>query len=196
MTPLRVAQLESVGFVWRAGEHQWDEMFSLLCKYVQKYGHVNVPMGTEASTGFPGLGTWVSSQRTAWKNMELFTAGRTPKSTARISKEQVARLDKMGFEWSGMRGRQWEWMWKHLEAFVKKYGNAHVPWNSSSFPGFETLEQWVQLQRKQHLRGLLSAQRMTRLESLGLVWTAVRPNPNLQKQREDAKKPCVWPDIL
>jgi hypothetical protein len=34
-------------------------------------------------------------------------------------------------------------MWKHLEAFVKKYGNANVPLDSSSFPGFEMLGAWV-----------------------------------------------------
>jgi hypothetical protein len=97
----------------------------------------------------------------------------------------------MGFEWHGVLE---QWMWKHLEAFVKKYGNAHVPRDSSSFPGFEALGLWVETQRRHHRRGLLSAQRTTRLESLGL--TCVRMNSNVQKQREDAKRPLVWPDIL
>jgi hypothetical protein len=37
---------------------------------------------------------------------------------------------------------------------------------------------------------------VVKLEALGLAWEVVKPNPNLQKQREDAKRPVVWPDIL
>jgi hypothetical protein len=187
-----------VGFVWDPHKHHWDEMFKVLCKYIQKHGHAKVPESANASTGFPGLGRWVSRQRTARQHMDLLAAGRKPKSNSRISPEQVARLDKMGFEWTGVFGRQWEWMWKHLEAFVKKYGNAHVPTDCSSFPGFEALGPWVVLQRMQRRRGLLSKERVVKLEALGLAWEVGRcvPNPNLQKQREDAKRPVVWPDIL
>jgi hypothetical protein len=200
LTPLRVAQLDSVGFVWDVHKHHWDEMFKVLCKYVQKHGHAKVPQSANESTGFPGLGAWVSRQRRARQNMDLMAAGRKPKSNNswRISPEQVARLDKMGFEWTGVAGRQWEWMWKHLEAFVKKYGNAHVPACCSSFPGFEALGPWVVTQRMQRRRGLLSKERVVKLEALGLAWEVGKwaPNPNLQKQRENAKRPVVWPDIL
>jgi hypothetical protein len=192
-----VAQLDSVGFVWDVREHHWDEMFKLLCKYVQKHGHAKVPQSANESTGFPGLGTWVSQQRRARQMMDLAAAGRKPgRNDLRITPEQVARLDKMGFEWTGVVERQWEWMWKHLEAFVKKYGNAHVPSDCSSFPGFEALGPWVVYQRMQRRRGLLSKERVVKLEALGLAWEVGNRNPNLQKQREDATRPMVWPDIL
>jgi hypothetical protein len=129
-------------------------MFKVLCKYVQKHGHAKVPQSANAWTGFPGLGEWVHHQRQARQNMEILAAGRKPTlnsilaagrkpTLSRISPQQVARLDKMGFEWTGVFGRQWEWMWKHLEAFVKKHGNAHVPLDCSSFPGFEALGMWA-----------------------------------------------------
>jgi hypothetical protein len=64
--------------------------------------------------------------------------------------------------------------------------------------GFEALGHWVVFQRMQRRRGLLSKERVVKLEALGLAWEVDKgaPNPNLQKQREDAKRPVVWPDIL
>jgi hypothetical protein len=180
----RVAQLRAAG-VLDPEFRPWEETYELLCKFVQVHGHTKVPVG-RSLPAFPGLANWVTRQRFARRNMERLAAGIKPSSSHRISPERVALLDQLGFQWSGVEQREaWDRQWRQLQAFVAKYGNAHVPIDCSMFPGFERLGVWVAVQRKQHRRGALSAERTAKLEALGLPWEAGLRNPNTQKIRDE-----------
>ncbi len=106
---------------------------------------------------------------------------------------QVTRLDKMGVEWTGLLGQQWERMWKHLEAFVNKYGNAHVPQDAA------------RVQASRHRGGVCGAAHATPSRAAverarGEAWQSSsrwgfasrRPNPNFQKKRKDAKRRVMF----
>jgi hypothetical protein len=175
LTLQRIARLESVGFVWRVHEHQWDEMFKQLCKYIQKHCHANVPMSAETAAEFPSLGRWVKNQRRARRNMEaLATGSQKVRSSERVSPEQIARLDEVGFEWTGVYGRMWDSQFKHLEAWVKKYAAARVPMDCTPYPGFQTLGRWCSTQRKAYRNGLLLADQVSRLAAMGFPWEVAR----------------------
>jgi hypothetical protein len=48
---------------------------------------------------YPGLGTWVSRQRTAYSNEQKLRQGLPVKGSARIGTYQIAKLETLGFQW-------------------------------------------------------------------------------------------------
>ena len=105
----RIALLEALGFVWDPTMEQWEQGFSALEAYKREFGNCLVTRGTEYA-GIK-LGSWVDTQRNR-KN--------------RLSEEQIARLDALGFVWNALL-EQWEQGFSALEAYKKEFGNCLVP---------------------------------------------------------------------
>eukprot|EP00978_Attheya_sp_CCMP212_P002082 scaffold4310_cov42-Attheya_sp.AAC.1 len=87
LTPERVAELDSFGFVWASAlEEQWNIMFTRLWQFKQQYGHCNVPKSFKGyGDNDPHLGSWVFRQR---------------RNTAdSLSLERKEKLDSIGFLW-------------------------------------------------------------------------------------------------
>merc|ERR1712146_325551 len=97
----RVRLLDSVGFDWGRCSHSWDEMFQNLIAYKNQYNTVNVPRKYNQDRQ---LGTWVSSQRTAYKN-------------GKLSEERTERLDSIG---NPIRVNGWKPtnVWWHTRRFT------------------------------------------------------------------------------
>ena len=68
----------------------WNESFSLLVAYREKYGHCNTPYYYAPDRY---LGDWVAKQRKNRDNPKL------------LSQEQRDRLDEIGFEWCSTQDR-------------------------------------------------------------------------------------------
>ena len=66
-------------------------------KVMPKHGHCKVP---QKHPDEPKLGRWVGSQRTYKKKLEASHPGQ------RITKERVAKLDELGFEWVVGQGKR------------------------------------------------------------------------------------------
>lgn len=79
--------LDRVNFDWGPRKHGWDANFTLLLKFKNEHGHVDVPVkhSTNCQRKFR-LGHWVQSQRAFYRNKTL--------STSRIQK-----LEAIGFKW-------------------------------------------------------------------------------------------------
>lgn len=84
----------------------------------------------------------------------------------KLSKEQLYRLEKIGFVWDVL-STAWEEGFKTLEAYEDKHGDCLVPRNYQTSSGF-LLGDWVHKQRNR--RNKLSKERQTYLETLGFVW--------------------------
>lgn len=89
LSPIRVAQLEELGFAWDPREASWDRMYAELEQYLHEQGNCNV---SARSKRHARLGTWVSSQRALYRRGDLSSA-------------RKARLDALGFEWSRKAGQ-------------------------------------------------------------------------------------------
>mmetsp|Transcript_30668 Transcript_30668/g.72376 ORF Transcript_30668/g.72376 Transcript_30668/m.72376 type:complete len:717 (+) Transcript_30668:169-2319(+) len=84
MSEKRLQLLNKVGFVWDPQEVQWAEMFDRLCKYQEDHnGCTKVPRSYAPD---PELGSWLNTQRRAYKRMTL-------------PQERINRLDAIGFIW-------------------------------------------------------------------------------------------------
>ena len=108
----QVDRLNKLGFVWDAYRHAWEQGFDKLQDYQAEHGDLIVPCKYRSADGFC-LGPWVNTQRTA-------------KSRGKLSKEQVGRLNKLGFVWD-VRGHAWEKGFDKLQAYQAEYGDLMVP---------------------------------------------------------------------
>jgi len=150
LEPEYVDRLNKIGFVWNPYEEFWEQMFTMLTEYKDKYGHCKVPNQYSEN---PQLGRWVQHQRQAKKKGEL-------------SKERIERLNDLGFLWS-LLDEQWEKKFTKLVEYKKIHGNCHVPKRFTENP---TLGTWVQNQRIKKQKGKLSQEHIQRLEAIGFTW--------------------------
>jgi hypothetical protein len=65
LSPDRIDQLESIGFMWKVplkDDDKWERVFQRLLVYKDQHGDTNVPIAY-TDGGSPHLGMWVSDQR-------------------------------------------------------------------------------------------------------------------------------------
>jgi hypothetical protein len=76
--------LKEIGFVWEPRDINWEEMFDALREFKKNHGHCNVPSGW---SGNQRLANWVAVQRQFYRKEKL-------------SKDQIKRLEDIGFVWN------------------------------------------------------------------------------------------------
>jgi hypothetical protein len=158
----RIARLEAIGFEWSHPRKavspgaQWEEMFSHLERFREEHGHTEVPRGFD---GVPGLRRWVLRQRELRKKESL-------------GSERCERLEAIGFAWQSVRQARnlrelWETRFQQLLQYRQRFGHCRVPakWREDL-----PLGHWVHVQREFKKRGILSAERVQRLEAIGFQW--------------------------
>ncbi len=86
----RIAALDTVEFSWRVSwsggrpsGQAWEAMFAMLKNFHLENGHANVPQTFAANRK---LAWWVTTQRRKYRK-------------GKLTESQVARLNKLGFEW-------------------------------------------------------------------------------------------------
>lgn len=128
-SPDRIRRLKAVEFSWNPVEETWEQNYSRLEKYVQRYGNALVPIRWSEDYE---LGQWVG----------LLRDERTRK---KLSKENIERLNALGFVWDAV-SEKWERRLKELEDFVRGHGHCRVP---SKSPKYGTLGKWLSYQLSQ-----------------------------------------------
>ena len=165
----RVDQLLSIGFEWDAQpfnaknaskavlseaevealERTWEEMFSELVSFFKLQGHCNVPTKWAAK---PSLSYWTNQQRTA-------------KRENRLTREQVVRLEEVGFGWTGYDS-EWDTMFATLAEHLRPMHNGKP--RNGVVSG--KLQRWMLTQRQLKKRGELAVERERRLNGIGFEW--------------------------
>lgn len=71
----------------------------------------------------------ITTQRQAYRAERVRQAGGSPKCKCRISANQVARLEVIGFEWEmhDVFAARWEERFRSLLRFLEQHGHARVP---------------------------------------------------------------------
>ena len=104
------------------------------------------------------LGSWVSNQRTAYKNKS-------------ITKEHLDRLNYIGFAWVGkapwINTATWEEIYQQLVAYKKEHKNTKVPQSYKEDPKLGT---WVSKQRTAYNTEKTTEERKLVLTSLCFLW--------------------------
>jgi hypothetical protein len=142
---------------WKVIGDRWEEGFRHLCAFVEQTGHASVPQTYKTPDRFL-LGTWVNSQRDAFRQ-------------CRLDAGYQIRIENLHPTWSwAPHTDKWEEGFQHLCEFVAKHGHARVPNEYRTADGF-LLRSWVKEQRSVYRRGKLSDDRKARLENLDPSWT-------------------------
>lgn len=95
MTQARIAQLESVGFVWDSHEATWWDRFNDLKAYQAVHGNCMVPTKYQPN---PRLGTWVHHQRRQHRKLKHG-------KTSHMTHERMEALESIGFCWTPRNGK-------------------------------------------------------------------------------------------
>ena len=131
----RIDWLINIGFKWalnvKCSEVPWETRFNELVQYEAKHGDCNVPkkQGT--------LGTWVRSQRAAYK-------------AGSLAQDRIDRLSSIDFKWALKEADvPWETRFNELVQYKEKHGDCNVPQRQGQ------LGTWVDKQRFNCMKGKL-----------------------------------------
>ena len=130
----------------------WEFFFGLLQAYEEKMGHLLVP-GKHMEGGYP-LGTWVNHQRSR-KYL--------------LTQERIVRLDALP-KWTwDPRTDVWEKSLEMVKKYIEREGHGNIP-QSYVEDGIK-LGSWVNTQRFDRKKAILTSERITELEGItGWFW--------------------------
>ena len=133
----------------------WDEMFDLLCKYVEIEGHARVR--DKSTWQGAKLGTWVSTQRLR-------------KAQGTITQDQLERLEALTrWSWNPIED-DWHETYKELLSFIDTHGHGRP---NRIDPQESELAQWIGVQRSAYKDKKINAERVELLEKVpGWLWSA------------------------
>ena len=152
---------------------QWEDRFSELKEFKQKYGHTCVPNKYPPN---PSLGHWVRKQRALFNHLK--NGGKR-----NLSVERVKRLNELNFQWGLRNSATWNKHFSELQEFKQEWGHCNVPQKYEQCP---KLGSWVNTQRTQYAllnkgdKSMINDERMLQLETLGFQWK-VKKSINLKK---------------
>ena len=151
----KIRRLESIGMIWDVRSHGWEIMYEQAQAFYCLHGHLRVSKDTGPDESRK-LGQWISTQRAEYKK------GTNPFFT----EERIKRLEAIGMVWEASVDSEavWENWYEKAAVFFGK--NGHL------FPPKGPLRTWILAQRaaKRGKRGMLSADKIKRLEAIGMVW--------------------------
>ena len=89
-----------------------------------------------------------------------------------LSNEQIKRLKDLGIIWN-CESVSWETAFNYAVEYSKEHGTLQMPGQYKDRDGF-CLGNWIRAQRKKKFAGTLSAERINRLEAIGMDWISKR----------------------
>jgi hypothetical protein len=150
----RINKLNELGFSWaldwkKSNQDSWVQKYEELKEFKEKNGNCNVPF----SSGM--MGNWVIRQR------KLFKQGR-------LTEDRINKLNELGFQWSVFSQESyqelWDQKWRELRDWKEKVGHCNVSAKSGK------LGRWIAKQRDYYKKGMLSQERINKLNELGFQW--------------------------
>ncbi len=147
--------LESIGMKWDSQiMRNWLEKYRLAKRYYEEHGDLIIKVKYIAPDG-THLGTWISTQRTHYNDGTL-------------TDEQIELLEKIGMVWNRDDSR-WESSYSYAVRYVESGGDINALPEEYLIDDFN-LTRWIRAQRDRKKQGKMSADRVKKLEKLGLRW--------------------------
>ena len=153
----QVERLDALGMDWtNRNDRKWMSLYDVAAAYYHEHGNLNVPSEYVTPDGVL-LGKWVARQRYAYLNPD--------RSSARVTPERKALLDKLGMVWE--KYDPWQERYDLALAYKTEHGDLEIP------PVYKTadgvwLGSWVSRQRQTLNSGssALSSERRKLLRTL------------------------------
>ena len=149
----RTSALESIGFKWQVRDEEWEERFAILERLHRDGRDVNL-VDRIVIDGIR-IGLWVKNQRKRYK-------------VGKLSSARITRLESMGLKLDVL-DMKWEKNFSILERLYREGKDVNL--GCGVIISEIKIGEWIQSQRVSHKAGTLSANRTTRLESIGFRWS-------------------------
>ena len=181
----RTELLEKIGmrFEIKDNDEVWTQMYKLSEVYFKKYGNLEIPQKFKTLNGINydekghNLGTWIGTQRQAYKKEKL-------------SKEKIELLEKIGMRFENVLNIiGWTKMYLLAETYFKNYGNLEIKQNFKTLNGIDydengyKLGKWLTNQRQTYKKGKLSPERKELLDQIGMIW-------EIRKRKDKKQELC------
>lgn len=153
----QVERLDALGMDWtNRNDRKWMSLYDVAAAYYHEHGNLNVPSEYVTPDGVL-LGKWVARQRYAYLNPD--------RSSARITPERKALLDKLGMVWE--KYDPWQERYDLALAYKTEHGDLEIPSVYKTADGV-WLGSWVNRQRQALNSGssALSSERRKLLRTL------------------------------
>ena len=153
----QVARLDALGMDWtNRNDRKWMSLYDVAAAYYHEHGNLNVPSEYVTPDGVL-LGKWVARQRYAYLNPD--------RSSARVTPERKALLDKLGMVWE--KYDPWQERYDLALAYKTEHGDLEIPSVYKTEDGV-WLGSWVSRQRQTLNSGssALSSERRKLLRTL------------------------------
>ena len=137
----------------------WELWYGEACAYYLKHGDLKVPKRYVTETGLQ-LGVWIQTQRAIYSGT----------GKGELSEERVEALNAIGMVWGNLLDTLWNDAYELAQEYYQANGNLLVP--DSCMIGQFDLGKWIAYQRKRKKDGKLPAERIAKLEEIGMVWDA------------------------
>ena len=133
----QVAWLEALDVDWtNRNDRKWMSLYDVAAAYYHEHGNLNVPSEYVTPDGVL-LGKWVARQRYAYLNPD--------RSSARVTPERKALLDKLGMVWE--KYDPWQERYDLALAYKTEHGDLEIPSVYKTADGV-WLGSWVSRQRQ------------------------------------------------
>jgi len=146
----RVQRLKDLGFQFDRYNDRWESRYCELIEFKEVHGHCNVPDSWPENLK---LARWVMTQR------QMYRKGK-------LSQNRFRRLEAIGFIWCRQE-YAWNEIYQRLVSYLKAHGDGTV---SLELKGDPQLGSWVVKQRYRKKKGLLSKERVRKLDGIGMRW--------------------------
>ena len=153
----QVERLDALGMDWtNRNDRKWMSLYDVAAAYYHEHGNLNVPSEYVTPDGVL-LGKWVARQRYAYLNPD--------RSSARVTTERKALLDKLGMVWE--KYDPWQERYDLALAYKTEHGDLEIPSVYKTADGV-WLGSWVSRQRQALNSGssALSSERRKLLRTL------------------------------
>lgn len=153
----QVERLDALGMDWtNRNDRKWMSLYDVAAAYYHEHGNLNVPSEYVTPDGVL-LGKWVARQRYAYLNPD--------RSSARVTPERKALLDKLGMVWE--KYDPWQECYDPALAYKTEHGDLEIPSVYKTADGV-WLGSWVNRQRQALNSGssALSSERRKLLRTL------------------------------
>ncbi len=138
----RINLLTEIGFLWDVNEYLWSQRFTELKSYININGDSFVPYSED-------LGKWVSYIRKRYKEQK-------------ISPNKINQLNQIGFAWD-QKEDEWNNQLEKYKNILKN--NKEIKKNEN-----QQLYDWINSQRINYRKNLISSERIVKLEEIGFRW--------------------------
>ena len=146
-----------------------EKRFAELERFKEDHGHLNVPQTGETKS----LHHWLNNKKRAHDDLLKGGEGSTT-TVGTITQEEIAKLERMGIDWTVSTYSSSESRLADLARFKEKHGHLNVPRYGDEY---SSLYKWLysrKVQRDDFLAGkktTMSQEEFDRLNELGLDWS-------------------------